>query len=253
MKNIFYYLLLVGACGKPQVGSELDYISWGEAGARRSTISASQKDELKVCLNGNMSQEDFERVKKWSIKSVLTWLRVAKSVDDSVVGKITFTCSRYDLLIRLRPGSGTSFASAGETTIYLARPYGTWTHELGHALAALGDTYQGRTAGSCRSGHDPSLMCWGAYGPRRDHEEFSTLWEDDINGFLHNYRLVFGDEIEAPEWGGELDLLASFDPVEPWPGYDPQAVEFKDSRVFVDPKKLPTEVDNRESDKIIDL
>src|SRR5690606_6406467 len=78
--------------------------------------------------------------------------------------------------------------------------------------------YVGRTAGNCRSGHPESLMCWGGYGPRRNPDEFSTLWEDDITGIQANWRQIKGEDLTPPEWAGEIDLIGPLDLDEPWPG-----------------------------------
>src|SRR5690606_11183485 len=129
------------------------------------------KDDLKVCLSGSVSAADYERSQAWAHRAVLTWFRTLKVLDEAVTANVTFTCSDYDLFFQLRSGSGRSYASPSWINVYMTRPFGTWTHELGHALAALGDTYSGSSAGQCQSGQPQSLMCWGAYGPRANPDQ----------------------------------------------------------------------------------
>jgi len=154
------------------------------------------------------------------------------------------------LTIHLRPGKGTSYASPSVTTIYLTRPYGTWTHELGHALAGLGDTYKGG-AGSC--GNQPeSLMCWGAYGPRANPEEWSTLWLDDIKGIQANYKKVFPSEGTSPAWADTVDLEESIDFDQPWPDTDREEIYFEDHKVeLIDGPA--SEIDYSRSSESVDL
>ncbi len=197
--------------------SSTDYISWGDSSVRSSTISDVRKETIKVCLSGSVSSENLERSKEWSKRSMLTWMRIFKSIDAEVTDSLTYTCNSPDITWNLRNGSGTSNASPSRINIYMSRPYGTWTHELGHAFIGLSDTYSGRTAGSCKSGQPASLMCWGAYGPRANPDDFSTLWQDDVDGAIANYKKVFGGELSAPDWGEGFDHTQPIDAENPWP------------------------------------
>jgi hypothetical protein len=193
----------------------------------------SQKQSFNICLQGQASAPDLERAHSWAARASLTWLRALKVLDERVTKNIVFTCQDTHLTIQLRPGKGTSFASPSVTTIYLTRPYGTWTHELGHALAGLGDTYVSGSAGSC-GGQPPSLMCWGAYGPRANPEEWSTLWPDDIQAIQANFHKVFSGEPVQPSWGDSVDLEKPLNLNEPWPsGRESEEVFFKDHRVEI--------------------
>jgi hypothetical protein len=246
--------LQLSSCGLPDslAPAGHGFISWSESMVRQSVIAKSLEPELRVCLQGSMNSSDLERVKLWAQKATLTWLRVGKIIDERVAGSMTFSCEKPHLTVRLRQGSGTSYASPSVTTIYLTRPYGTWTHEFGHALAGLSDTYSGRTAGVCVSGQPQSLMCWGAYGPRTNPAEWSTLWGDDVAGFQSNYRKLFGRDLTAPEWASSVDLEAAVNVTEPWPGYRASRDE-GETRVLVD-ERLPTsEIDYSEDTESVDL
>jgi len=200
--------------------SQTRYKTFSESSVRRCSMMHSRKPTFNICLDGQATGPDLERAQTWAARASLTWLRVLKVLDESVTKQVLFTCQDPHLTIHLRPGSGTSFASPSVTTIYLTRPYGTWTHELGHALAGLSDTYVGG-AGSC--GNQPlSLMCWGAYGPRANPEEWSTLWPDDIQAIQYNFNRVFSGEPSAPEWAGSVDLEKPLFLNDPWPVRDDQ-------------------------------
>jgi len=212
--NKFVLLLALTSCG--QNTSELDYLSWSRSGIKSSTISASREDTIKVCMKGQASEPDLKRATEWSNESLLIWLRALKTIDIKVTSSITYTCKRPHLTWNLRSGNGRSNASPSKVNIYLARPFGTWTHELGHAFAGLSDTYAGG-AGKCKRGQPLSLMCWGAYGPRADHTEWSTLYADDIKGVRDHYDIVFKDEKIAPEWAEDVDVTGPLNPHDPWP------------------------------------
>jgi len=181
-----------------------------------STIADIHDASVNICLQGSVSQNDFERSKAWALRAALTWMRALKVVDDKVSDKVGFDCKLRHLTINLKNGSGTSYASPGVANIFMTRPYGTWTHELGHALAGLSDTYAGG-AGSCKSGQPQSLMCWGAYGPRANPEQFSTLWPDDIAGIRYNHQRLFGQQSTAPDWADSVNPEAPINSAEPWP------------------------------------
>lgn len=195
--------------------TETRYKTFSESSVRRCSMMHAQKPTFNICLDGEATEPDLERVQTWAARASLTWLRVLKVLDERVTRQVALTCNNPHLTIHLRPGKGTSHATPSETTIYLTRPYGTWTHELGHALAGLGDTYSGG-AGSC-GGHPESLMCWGAYGPRANPDEWSTLWPDDIEAIHSNFRKVFPEETVAPVWAPEVDLEKPLNLNEPWP------------------------------------
>lgn len=221
--------LLISLAKSPALESR--YVSFSESSLRRCTIANIRKPSINICLSGQATGPDLERAKTWSTRASLTWLRVMKVLDEKVTRQIVFTCTNPHLTIYLRPGGGTSHATPSNSTIYLSRPYGTWTHELGHALAGLGDTYQG-SAGKC--GNEPlSLMCWGAYGPRANPEDWSTLWPDDINGIQANFKKIFPGNTVAPVWAESINLEKPLNLEEPWPQSGFSAPDFKDHRVFV--------------------
>lgn len=226
------------------------YTTFSESSVKRCTMAHARKPSVNICLMGQATGADLERAKFWSARASLTWLRVLKVLDTKVTRQIVFTCSNKHLTINLRPGGGTSHASPSVSTIYLTRPYGTWTHELGHALAGLGDTYQGG-AGKCGS-QPQSLMCWGAYGPRANPEQWSTLWSDDIKGIEANFKKIFPGGTEAPDWAQNIDLEKPLNLEEPWPTKDFFEPVFKDHRVLI-LKGPASEIDYDENTDSIDL
>lgn len=232
--------------------NEIRYSTFPESSVRRCSMMKSQKPAFNICLDGKATAPDLERAHSWAARASLTWFRALKVLDEKVTKNVVFTCQDPHLTIHLRPGSGTSYASPGVTNIYLTRPYGTWTHELGHALAGLSDTYVGGKAGSC-GGQPPSLMCWGAYGPRANPEEWSTLWPDDIKAIQSNFNKVFPGEAVAPSWAENVDLEKSLNLNEPWPsGRDAEEVLLENHRVEI-LEGPASEIDMRRDSESIDL
>lgn len=188
--------------------------------ALQSTSLAKIKDatELVICLEGGMSETDKTRSIEWITKASLAWLRVLKQMESNRSFGIKFSCQGHHLKVNMMRGNGRSYAGPGWTNIYLSSPYGTWTHELGHAFVGLSDTYvlSGGRAGVCQSGQPASLMCWGGYGPRANPQNFSTLWGDDIKGMTWVIFELFGPTTPSPYIEG-LDLTAPFDVKAPWP------------------------------------
>jgi hypothetical protein len=247
MAVVLFSATFVGCGSKDSTElSTTNYISWGDSSIRKSTIADVRKDTIKVCLSGRVSNENYERSVEWSKRSMLIWMRVLKSIDVQVTESIIYTCDSPDLTWNLINGSGTSNASASRINIYMSRAFGTWTHELGHAFTGLGDTYSGRTAGSCRSGQPASLMCWGAYGPRKDPEEFSTLWSDDIAGAIANYKKIFRGDLEAPEWGEGFDHTQPLDADAPWPQAEPM------NEIIVSEDMMNIVIDNSVHQEVFD-
>ncbi len=243
------------ACCEMLLGSSASqadsrYVSFSESSVKRCTIAHIRKPTLNICLAGQSTGPDFERAKAWAARASLTWLRVLKVIDQSVTRQIAFTCNQKHLTINLRPGGGTSFASPSVSTIYSTRPYGTWTHELGHALAGLGDTYAGG-AGKCGS-QPQSLMCWGAYGPRANPDQWSTLWSDDIKGIQANFQKVFPGASIAPAWAQSVDLEKPVDPIDPWPSDAVIEPKVQDHQVQL-VKGEASEIDYSEDTDSIDL
>jgi len=207
------------------------YKTFSEGSLRQCSMMNIHQPTFNICLDGTATGPDLERAQAWAARASLTWFRVLKVLDEQVTRTVLFTCKSPHLTIHLRPGNGTSHATPSNTTIFLTRPYGTWTHELGHALAGLGDTYVGGTAGSC--GNQPaSLMCWGAYGPRANPEEWSTLWPDDIQAIQYNYRRVFSGNPVEPDWASSVNLEAPLHLNEPWPARN-EEVLIEDHQVEV--------------------
>ena len=246
-------VLLLAGCGKGVAHSENKYISWNTGMVRNSVIAKALEPELRICVDGDMNSTELDRVKSWAQKAALTWLRVAKVMDNRVLGKVAFSCEKYHMALHMFRGEGTSHASPSVSNIYLKRPFGTWTHEFGHALVGLSDTYTGRTAGDCVSGQPESLMCWGAYGPKKDDTAHSTLWTDDIAGFQANYHKIFGKDLTAPDWGGTIDLEGPIDVNSPWPEFVLPKRDPGTTNVRID-DSLPTMViDQSENSDSIDL
>lgn len=226
------------------------YVTFSESSVRKCTISQIKRPEINICLDGQATPADLERAKNWAARASLTWLRVLKTIDEGVTKQIVFSCQNKHLSIHLRPGGGTSHATPSAATIFLTRPYGTWTHELGHALAGLGDTYQSG-AGKCGS-QPESLMCWGAYGPRANPEEWSTLWPDDIKGIQANYHKIFPGNPNAPTWADDIDLEDSLNSDEPWPDFNFVGAKVKNHKVKII-KGPASVIDTSEDTDSIDL
>lgn len=206
-------------CGQSQDShSHQKFIAWQVDSVQASGIADARADVYRICLNGQINPADEQRVRDWTVRAALTWLRPLKKIDAEVTDQLMLTCDRPHMTIRLRPGSGTSFASPSIMTIYLSRPFGTWSHEFGHAFTGLADTYQSG-AGKCFSNQPQSLMCWGAYGPRKDFKIWSTLWPDDIDGLYSNYEKIIG-ETDAPSFAGQINSEKSFSLEKPWPGFE---------------------------------
>ncbi len=215
-RKIFLLILITGCSSSntTESSSELKFRSWSKHQVARSLIAHAREPVINVCLTGRTSGSDLERAKQWSKKAILTWFRAIKVIDRKVTNKIAYTCSNKHITFNLKAGSGTSTASPSRVNVYMNKKFGTWPHELGHALAGLGDTYRGGSAGSCSD--MVSLMCWGAYGPRSNPEQYSTLWPDDIAGIQANYRKLFSD-LEPPVWETAINLEGPFDADHPWP------------------------------------
>lgn len=251
----FYFLVslsfgFVGITPKT-LASDSRYKTFSESSVRRCTLIHSKKPVLNICLTGQASNADMERVRTWAARASLTWLRAMKVLDSGVTRAIAFTCQDKHLTINLKPGGGTSYASPSVSTIYLTRPYGTWTHELGHALAGLSDTYQGG-AGKCGS-QPQSLMCWGAYGPRANPDQWSTLWPDDIKGIQANFKKVFPGNSQSPDWAQSVDLEKPLELDEPWPlkSLEPEPMVKDDQVILI--KGPASEIDYDENTESIDL
>jgi hypothetical protein len=256
--------LLLAGCGVASSSDERDerqepvgetsatYVTWSDGMVRSCTIAKAHEPTINVCLSGRVSAPDLERAKAWSKRGLLTWLRVSKTRDDAVTSRIAFDCNARHITFNLTNGRGTSHATPSRVVIYMSRPYGTWTHELGHAFAGLLDTYTG-SAGTCHSGHPPSLMCWGAYGPRANPAVWSTLWPDDIAGVAQNHAMLFG-ATSAPGWAGSVDLEKPVDADDPWPGADLfQRDQDADMDVIVDPSLPATPIDAADDPRSQDL
>ena len=143
----------------------------------------------------------------------MKWFRALRLIDDNVTDLVVFSCDKPLLNIQLEPGSGTSMGRCGYALLYSQRPYGTYLHEFGHAVAGLADTYSGGSAGNCISGQPQSIMCWGAYGPD-DAAGYNRLFPDDVKGIQAQYRRIMGN-MQAPAQGA-IDPFAPLDPEAPW-------------------------------------
>lgn len=206
---------------------------FSKANLNQCSIAKLDRDNFSICLQGSASKPDFERAKKYAMKSTVAWLRVLKAYDNTITSNIYYSCENPSLTIVLKNGSGRSYAVPGKTWIYNEVPYATWVHELGHAFVGLGDTYKNAKAGDCRTGQPQSIMCWGGYGPRSDYERFSTLWADDIEGAIHNLRTLRGATL--PSWTpADFSLYRAFDLDDAMPGDEKLTMAFSDAEVQVD-------------------
>lgn len=230
-----------------ELGESSDaYRTFSASGIRASSISKAREPVFKVCIDGRASAADLARSKDYARRSTLTWMRVFKAMDETVTGVVALDCTSPHLRIHLLAGSGRSYAVSAETWIYLTVPFGTWTHELGHALVGLSDTYSGSRAGACQTGQPASLMCWGGYGPRANHATWSTLWDDDIRGAQANYRFLFGTTLTPSSWASSVNLASPIDPDFPYPtsALARTAAPMEDStEVEIDPTGTLTAID----------
>ncbi len=221
-------LLAVSGCGGHPEHSDLNYQVLDSTFLSKATLSDVRNDWIRICIKGQKTNEDLVRAKDWTQKAMLVWLRTYAAIDTQVSSNIHFTCEQMDLDITIRYGVGTGVAKAGWTQIWSHRPFATWTHEFGHALAGLGDTYQSGRPGQCERRQPRSRMCWGGSGPRGDMNDYSTLFPDDIAGAQAAYRRVFSD-LKAPSWGPSMDLEGPVDFQNPWPGASNQ---IRDELIF---------------------
>jgi len=176
------------------------------------SLRYARQPVFKVCTRGATNP----KVEQWSVQAVLTWLRAARKIDDRVTRAVEVSCQSPHLVIEMRNGSGVSHAYPGHANFYTGKPFGELVHELGHALAGLSDTYQGRQAGNCKPGQPQSNMCWGAYGPRANPGQYSGLWPDDILGVHSQHKKLFPDA-RPPVNAAAIDAEAPIDFRSPWP------------------------------------
>jgi hypothetical protein len=67
-------------------------------------------------------------------------------------------------------------------------------------------------------------MCWGGYGPRRDFNQWSTLWNDDVAGAVVNFQKLFG--ITEPSFREmEFNVFGPFPITNPFLGLDSEIPE----------------------------
>ncbi len=210
-------VFVLQACGSVDSESSFKYQVLPDDFLAEATISDVRNEWIRVCIHGHDSPEDLLRAKAWTRKGLLIWLRTFAVLDTAVSSNLHFTCDAPDLDITFKYGFGTGVAHAGWTKIWSHRPFATWTHEFGHALVGLSDTYSSGRPGDCERRQPRSRMCWGGSGPRQDHMTSSTLWPDDIAGAQVAYQRVFTG-LETPPWGDEIDLEAPVDIDAPWPG-----------------------------------
>lgn len=197
--------------------SELDWLANGNA--QGCTMRFAREPAIRVCVYGNAAQgQTLEKSRNFSKRALLTWFRALRQIDDQVSSDVTFSCEKPHLKVNILSGNGTSMARCGYAQIYSQRPYGTYLHEFGHAVAGLGDTYYGGSAGNCISGHPQSVMCWGAYGPD-DQAGYNRLFPDDVKGIQTQYRKIIG-AMQPPKVA--IDPFAPLDPNAPWPKDSPQ-------------------------------
>lgn len=206
------------SCGSSVSQQESDahlrYLTF--SGSNRCTLNYAREAEVRLCVSGT-SGATLEKAKDYSKRALLTWFRALRQIDDKVTSNVVFSCNSPHLTVNMIPGSGTSYASCGRANIYTQKTYGTYLHEFGHAVAALSDTYTGRSAGACRSGQPKSVMCWGAYGPNKDAAGFSLLYQDDVNGIQAVYKRIMQSRGPMTPPSVQIDPLGSIDPNNPWP------------------------------------
>lgn len=164
------------AIGEHESHSSLHYLIMSSS--NKCLVAKALDPEIRVCFSGSGVNENVKQHVKGGI---LEWFEPLRKLNSRVTASVQFSCSNPQLTVNVNPGNGTASAGCGRINSYSQRPYGSFLHELGHALAGLSDTYQGRQAGSCRPGQPESIMCWGAYGQNR-------LYPDDIEGVINQFK-----------------------------------------------------------------
>lgn len=231
MKNVIL-LLALSLSSVPALAFKV----FSPSALKQTTLAKiKNSEELVICMQGGMSATDRQRATLWVTKASLTWLRVLKQMESNRTFNIRFSCTQAHLRVTLMQGNGRSYAGPAWTNIYLSSPYGTWTHELGHAFVGLSDTYvlSGGRAGVCQRGEPESLMCWGGYGPRADQTKWSTLWGDDIKGMIYIIFELLGPTAPSPYING-LNLTSAFEVASPWPVSEERvSIEFEDDEIDI--------------------
>jgi hypothetical protein len=176
------------------------------------SLRHAREPVFKICAQGQSNA----KVEEWAVRAALTWLKASRTIDDKVTNKAEISCSSPHININMRPGQSVSFASPGNVNFFTGQKYGELLHELGHALAGLSDTYVGRQAGACKPGQPQSNMCWGAFGPRANPEEYSGLWADDIEGVQSQHKKLFPDAT-PPANAAQINAETPVDANNPWP------------------------------------
>ncbi len=222
-------------------GSRLHFIE----GFAVNSISLQYAREpvFKICSQGSTTPQ----LEQMAIDSVLIWFSAVRIIDDKVTSNIEISCQNPHLTITMTPGSSRSYAYAGNAVYFIQNPFGELVHELGHALIGLGDTYQGSSAGQCRSNQPQSNMCWGAYGPRTDLNRYSGLWPDDIEGAQIQHRKLFPDST-PPTNATQIDAEAPLDIASTW-GEKLDGKDFEESEPQTEDPELFSDNNNNNNNQ----
>lgn len=197
--NIALASALLVACGAPVEApkennqSQLHFIeNWPDSAA--CGFRKAMKP-INVCVSSQASGADTEKQKQYTLRALTEWLGALRQVNGNVTDQVAFNCGADSLKLNVHAGNATATGGPGFINVYPTKQLGTHLHEWGHAFACLGDTYQGRQAGSCKPGHPESIMCWGEYGEDR-------LYDDDIKGvqkiFLQKFPSAPGTNTATP-------------------------------------------------------
>lgn len=192
------------------------YILFNTSAIKQCAVKNARDDSFKICLRGASTRPDFERHKEYATRAALTWLKLYRMLDYSVTTKVVLSCEQPAIVVNVLNGSGRSYAQPSQAWLYAEVNQSTWVHEFLHAMAGLGDTYQGSTACQCRSGQPISNACCGGYGARADHTKWSGFYPDDVEGATRAYRIAHGEgtipTMRDPEFSlfGPIDLASPF-------------------------------------------
>ena len=77
----------------------------------------------------------------------------------------------------------------------------------------------------------------GAYWPRANQAEWTTLWSGDLAWFQANYRKLFDRDLTPPDWASSVDLEASLSVDKSWPGYQVAHETKETTNILVDERR----------------
>lgn len=147
-------------------------------------VAKALQPQIRVCYQGSGVAPIH---KNYVRDGILAWFAPLRQLNPGVTSNVVEDCSAPDLIVKIKQGDGTAEGRCGYVETFRQRPYVSFLHELGHAVAGLNDTYiinptgKGGKAGRCQPGQPESIMCWGAMGR-------PELYPDDFAGIQSQFR-----------------------------------------------------------------